>query len=192
MGVDVVVVPGPLPQIAVFARALPGLAEVVRAENRALFSLDDRVHASRPRGRCGNADLPEQTLGKSFVPADLYPRVAAVVGAEETRPGAARDELPRTPDGLPERRVDDARVFGIDRQIGRAGLVAAIEDLLPRPAAVARSEDATLRVRAVRMPMRCDVCCIVDLLVHTQLADVARGPADEVCHILDVSDGAVE
>ena len=42
--VDVVVIPGALPEIAVFARAIPGLTEVVRAKDGAVFGLDDRVH----------------------------------------------------------------------------------------------------------------------------------------------------
>src|SRR5205807_7330804 len=68
MRVDVVVVPGTLPQVTVLARALPGLAEVVRAEHGAVLGFDDRVHAARFRRGRGHADLSQQTLRQSLVP----------------------------------------------------------------------------------------------------------------------------
>src|SRR6267142_3469006 len=140
MRVDVVVVPGPLPKIAVLAASFPGLAEVVRAEDRAVRGFDDGVDASRLRGRRGDADLAEHSARKAFVPAELRPRIAAVVRAEEPAARAAGDELPWPPDRLPERRVDDPRIVRVDRQIGSTGLLAAVEDLLPCLPAVAGAE----------------------------------------------------
>src|SRR5690349_22943934 len=106
---DVVVVPGALAQVAVLTPTLPRFAEVVRAEDRAVLGLDDRVHASGLCRRRRHADLPEQSFGQPLVAADLGPGVAAVVRAEKTRSRSAGDELPGPADRLPERRVDDPR-----------------------------------------------------------------------------------
>src|SRR5438132_4662334 len=174
MRVDVVVVPGTLPQVTVLARALPGLAEVVRAEHGAVLGFDDRVHAARFRRGRGHADLSQQTLRESVVPADLGPGVAAVGGAEETRSGPAGDELPRPPDRLPESRIDDPRIVRIDRQIARPGVLVAVEHALTGLASVARSADAALGGRSARLPAGRAVRGVRILRVDADLTDVAR------------------
>ena len=57
VGVEVHVIPGAPPQLAVFAEPLPRLAAVIRAEQRAVLGLDQRPDAVRFGGRDGHADL---------------------------------------------------------------------------------------------------------------------------------------
>src|SRR5258706_14724926 len=58
--VDVVVVPGALSEVAVLTPPLPGLTEVVGAEDPTVLGLDDRVHAAGLGGGRGDTDLAEQ------------------------------------------------------------------------------------------------------------------------------------
>src|SRR4051812_14111649 len=168
-----VVVPGALPEVAVLAAALPCVSEVVGAEDPTVLGLDDRVHATRPRGRRRHSDLSKESFRHTLVAADLRPGVATVVRAEQATALAARDELPGATDRLPERGVDDPRVVGIERDINRAGDIAPVQDLLPGLAAVARAEDAALGVGAMGVTERRDVCGVRVLGVDADLADVA-------------------
>src|SRR6266545_5367165 len=113
------VVPGPLPQIAFFVRPAPRLAAVVAAEHAALVRLDNGPDAVVIAPRHGDADLPDHALGEPLVARDLLPGVAAVGGLEEPATRPAAREVPGTAPGLPERRVQDARVHRIHRQIDR-------------------------------------------------------------------------
>src|SRR5207248_1417623 len=126
----------------------------------------------RRRGRY--ADLPECSLRKPLVAADLGPGIAAIGRAEEPAPLAARDQLPGSADRLPERRVQDPWIVRIDREIDGAGSIAPIEHLLPRPATVARSEHAALGVAPVRVPECRDILGIGVARVHADPADVPR------------------
>ena len=180
MRVDVVVVPGALAQVAVLAAALPAVAEVVGAEDRAVLGLDDRVHPAGLRRGRRDADLSEQAFGQPLRARDLRPRVAAVARAEEARSRPAGDELPRPADRLPEGRVHDPRVVRVDREVARARALAPIEDALPGLAAVARAVHASLGVRAVRVPERGHVCRVRVLGMHADLRDVPRPLETEV------------
>ena len=89
---------------------------------------------------------------------ELAPRRAAVGRLEQTAARTVRRRIhaPRRTARIPERRVDGARVTRIEREIDGAEVVAPEQHLLPRRAAVARTIDAAVRVRAVRMPERGD------------------------------------
>src|SRR5207302_3056724 len=126
---------------------LPRRAGVVAEEEAAVFGFDLRVEAARVGARDGEADLAENPFRQPGVARDLGPVVAAVARLEDAAAGAAARHLPRVAVRLPQRRVDDLRVVGIENQLDRAGLVVAEQDLLPRLAAVLRPEDAALRIR---------------------------------------------
>src|SRR5262249_6743101 len=68
------------------------------------------------------------------------------------RPAAGN--VPEVAARLPEGSEKNPGIVGIHRQIDRAGIGAAIEDLLPAPAAVARTEDAALLVGAENVAQR--------------------------------------
>ncbi len=57
---DMDVVPGAPPKIALLADSLPGVATVVRTEERAIFGLDQRPDAARLGRRDRDADLTER------------------------------------------------------------------------------------------------------------------------------------
>ena len=178
--VDVVVIPGALTQVAVFGAALPVVATVVGAERRAVLGLDDHEHAPALRRRCGDADLAQQTLRKTARAADIGPGFAGVVRAEDAAARPTRDELVGTAHGLPDRRVEDARIVRVHRDVDGPGTLVAIEHALPRLAAVARAEHAALGVRSMRVPERRDVDGVGILGMDAELADVARALEPEV------------
>src|SRR5690606_20477642 len=158
VGIDVVVVPGALAQVAVLAAARPGFPVVVRAEHRAVLGLDDGPNPARLRARGSHADLADDlTLRQAGVAGDLLPGIAAVGGSPETGVLAARREEVRAAPGFPDRGVEDARVGRVHRQVDRAGLAALVQHQLPGLAAVFRAVDAALRVVAPDMAERRDV-----------------------------------
>src|SRR5829696_9354330 len=77
---------------------------------------------------------------------ELTPRGASVRRLVDAALARAADDRPRLALGAPHGRVDRARVVGLELEVHRAGAVGEVEHLLPRPAAVARAEDAALRV----------------------------------------------
>src|SRR5205823_6647349 len=110
VGEDVHVIPRPLPHLAALVDPLPGLAVVVRAQDRAVFRLDDCPDTARLGGRGGNANPAQHALGHTRLAGDLLPGVAAVGRAEEAGARPATDQFVRAVDALPEGGVDDARV----------------------------------------------------------------------------------
>src|SRR5262249_24233291 len=80
---------------------------------------------------------------------DLVPRAPAVGGSEDAalEALAAGVDRPRLALDGPHRSEQVARVLRVHREVDGAGPVADLQHLLPRPAAVLRPVDATLRVR---------------------------------------------
>ena len=99
VGEDVGVVPCALAVLTVTVRELPFLAPIVGAEQAALLSLNQGVHAARVRRR-GHADASESAFGQAFA-CQFRPRVAAVGRAIETAAGTARFHRPRFAHCLP-------------------------------------------------------------------------------------------
>jgi hypothetical protein len=75
---------------------------------------------------------------------------------------------------LPCGRVEDVRVQRIERDVVRAGALAAEQHVLPVAAAVLRPEDAALRVRPPRVTERGDEDDVGAPRMHDDAADVAR------------------
>src|SRR5205807_5475058 len=71
-------IPGPLPDLVLGARAPPGRAAVVRAEQAARVRLYERPHPIVAHGRDGEADLADDPFRKAAAPGDVLPRVPAV------------------------------------------------------------------------------------------------------------------
>src|SRR6185503_16128488 len=99
---------------AVLAEQLPALAGVVGAIESTLVCFDDRVHAFRIRRRHRNANLAHhvrQSVGEA------RPRVAAISGLPDPTPRAAAPHLPWYALLVPHRRVQDARVRRVHREL---------------------------------------------------------------------------
>src|SRR5437588_797696 len=101
ISVEVRIVPGAAPQVAVVRDLLPGLAGAHRAEERAVVIHDQRRGAIRPRRRDRHADLAEDALRQPPIARDLYPGVPTLGGLEECAPLSAADELVRIALHLP-------------------------------------------------------------------------------------------
>ena len=172
IGIDVVVVPGPLAQLAVLGAALPGATPIVAAEHRAVLRLDDRPDPVRARRRDRDPDLPQDPLRKPLGPREIGPGVAAVGGLEQPAARASAAHLIRPADRLPERREQDARVLGVDAHIDRARGIAPREHLLPGGPAVAGAEQTALGIWPVGVTERRDVDGIRIVRVDPHLADL--------------------
>src|SRR5439155_4460029 len=94
------VVPGALAEAVVAVDELPVVAAVVGAEQAALLRLDQGVDAAAVRRGDGDADLAPGPLRQAA--GQLLPGVAAVARDVQAAAGAAADELPRPPPGLPQ------------------------------------------------------------------------------------------
>ena len=141
-------------RVAVDAR--PRLARIIRSEHAGVSRLDDGKHARRTARRNADADAADAIgVPRRQARGELAPGRAAVAGLEEAavRPveGAV---FPRALPRLPQRRVDDVGVRGIEQHVDAAGVLVLVEHALEAPAAVDRSEDAALGVGSVRMAER--------------------------------------
>ena len=179
IGEHVVVVPGALAQLALGARHLPVGAAVLGTEQRTLLRLDDGPHPSRPGRGAGDADAALDALRQAGIVADLGPGVAAVGGLEDAASGPARLQDPGPADHLPQRRVQDARIGGVDAEVDGAGLCIAEQHPLPVGAAVAGAEHAALLVGPEGVAERGHVDQVRVPWMDANAADVAGvGQAD--------------
>ena len=140
---------------AVLAQQPPRLARVVGAEEPALLGLDDREDAIRVRRRHRDADLAHE-LRQPF--SETRPGVAAVGGLPDAAARAAAAHLPRQALMIPERRVQDARVRRVHRQVARAArCVHAMSTCVHVLPPSVRAEDAALRRALPAIALRGDV-----------------------------------
>ena len=144
VGEHVGVVPGPAAHVLGVVQLLPRLAAVVGTEEPAVRGLDEGPYPARPGRGYGDAYAPNDALWQAGPAGYLVPCIAAVGGAVESAAGAAAVHGPEGAPGLPHGGVEDARVVGVHRQVGRAGVLALVQDVVPGLAAVLRPEDAPL------------------------------------------------
>ena len=173
VGEDVAVVERAVDEVAAARHPLPVPAAVVGPVQPGLFRLDDGPHPLRPGRGNGDADLPLDPLGKSRLVRQVLPGVAAVAGLVQAASGAAARHVPEVAVRLPDRRVDDARVVRVHRQVDGPGPVAGEQDPLPVPAAVARAVHPALVVGAEQVAEGGDVHEVGVVRVDADLADVA-------------------
>ena len=91
-----------------------------------------------------------------------------------------RRESPRRALHVPQRRVQDARIARIHRDVDRAGGVVDEQHALPRLAAVGRAIDAARRVLAARVAHRRDEHAVGIARVDDDARDVPRVVEAEV------------
>src|SRR6266446_2789520 len=156
---------------------LPAFASVIGAIDAApRLRVHPCIHAVGIAGRDGRTDAAD-TFGftrQSF--GELPPSGATVGGFVETAPrsGVATAGRPwRTARG-PHAGEDYLRVARIEDKIHAANIFILVENLLPCLAAVERTVNATLGVRAVRMPLGCDEEAIGILGIDDDGCDLLR------------------
>ena len=125
------VVPGPAADVLGVVQPLPRVTAVVGAEEAAVLGLDERPDTARPGRGNGDAYAADYALGEAGPAGQLVPRVAAVGGAVEAAAGPAAVHRPEGAPRLPHGGVQDARIVGVHRQVGRAGVLALVQDVLP-------------------------------------------------------------
>ncbi len=172
IGVDVRVVPGPLPERPVIVYPRPSGARILRAEDTALLGLNDRPHPIRVHRRDRDADLAEGALRQARVAADLGPAVAPVGRLEKTASRTTTLHPPRHAACLPESSVNDPWVVRVEGEIDGASVLIPVEDLRPGRAAVQRPEDAAGRVGPEGVPEHRRVDDVRVGGVDAQLADL--------------------
>ena len=172
------VVPGAHHEILIAVHAVPTPAGILRAVDAAERivgrCLDIRVDAIRHRGAHRHADAPDRDIRHSGIVGELRPRFARVGALPQSALAAATAEAPRKALKAPHRRVENARIRRIHRQIDCARAVVDEEHALPRRAAIARVIDATLGVRAERVTEGGDEDVVRILRIDSHRRDLLR------------------
>ena len=121
---------------------------VFRAEDAvaAVGGGDDRPQPASPRRRSGDAD-PAEHAGRQSAFKSI-PGVAAVGRSEQPAFVAAVDQGPGLALDPPGRGVENARVEGVQLQVGGAGVGRDGKNVFPGLAAVGRAVDAPFRIAA--------------------------------------------
>ena len=169
IGEDVAVVHRAL---VVVGALLPGDAVVGAAINPALAirGLDVRVNEVRLGRSDGQTDAAELLAGKAGV--DLRPRLASIGAAMDGALRAAIDEGEEGTAALIRRRDHDVRVPRIDDHVSHAGVLADLEDLLPRLAAVGRFVKTAISTRRPERPLRGHVDDVAVFRMNDDAPDV--------------------
>src|SRR5262249_15084852 len=121
---------------------------VARAQQGALGGLDRGVDDLGVGAREGEVDAAELAPGQAVLLGAALPGAAAVVARVETGARPARLEGPGPAAELPHRGQQVLRIGGVEREVGGAGPLVDVEDLLPALAAVLGLVDAALGVLA--------------------------------------------
>src|SRR5205814_10458719 len=99
-------------------------------------------------GRNRNGNFSERRIGQSMA-GDALPCITAIIGDEDTAPGAAALASPGLDIDLPRAGKERIRIFGVHGDLGGAGVFIDEEDALPSLAAIFSAEDATLGLRSI-------------------------------------------
>ena len=151
-----------LQQVVIAVHRAPAAATVIRAIERRLLHLDQRVQATCICARHADGDLAHRALLRQSLAPSLpvraaiqaHPRVATVTRHPETTACAAGVLVPRHDVLLPAGGEEHARVGGIHRDVDDAGAVIHEQHLLPLPAPVDGAPEPTIRLRPVAMSLR--------------------------------------
>ena len=127
----------------------PGRARIVGAVESGGLGLDGRVDRARTRGGNRHRDASELSFGHAI--GDLTPGLATIGRAVETAPRPTRsEEIGRAPE-LPHRRVENARLLGIEIDVRAARVLIDLEDRLPGLPAIGRLVKTALLIGVPEM-----------------------------------------
>ena len=134
----------------------PGRARIVGSIEPGGARGDPRVHPPGIARRDADPDPTQAVRRGGKTARQRLPRGAAVGRLEQTarRAGVGVVVFPWTLARGPEHGIHDLRVRRIERQVDGACVFVFVQNLLPRPAAVAGAKHAALLVGTVRMPER--------------------------------------
>ncbi len=150
---------------------LPAPSSVGRPVEAVLLRLDEGVHDLRRRPGDPQSDAAQISLGKPVLRGEPRPAFSSVARHVQARARAARLEEPGPTPVLPHRREHDIRVVGVHDEVGGAGFLIDVQDLLPRLRSVARAKDPTLRILTPLATHRGDVG-------HLRIRRIQHDPGD--------------
>ncbi len=179
IGMDMRVIPRALAEIALVVGAAPRVAAVFGSEDAAGVGFDDRPYAVMIGGHC-DADLADHAFREAVVAGDLLPRVAAIGGLEQSGARPAARHVRRPAARLPDRRKENPRIGGVQREIHGAGGIRPEQHFLPGLAAVFGPEHAALGIRPERVAEYGDVHEVGVRGMDADRADLARVPESDV------------
>ena len=134
---------------------------------------DQHPHPPRSRGRRGDADLAQRGRGgEAEVGGDLGPARSGVVGAPQAASRSAARELPEVAVRLPQARVEDGGVAGVEGEVGGSGALVAVQHPLPARTPVGGAEHAAFGVGAEGVSERGHPHAVGVAGVDADLADV--------------------
>src|SRR4029453_1338387 len=136
--------------------------------------VDDRPHAVGLRRRQRDADAALVALREARLAAYVGPGVAAVGRLVDGGTGAGAAETPRVAAHLERGRVERVRVARIEHEVDGAGVLIAVQHLLPALAAVLGAEHAAIGIRTPAVAERRHPRDVGIGRVHLQAADLTR------------------
>src|SRR5262249_10148786 len=140
---------------------------------------DERVQNARTLAIDVDGNAAKRPLGEA-VALDLRPFLAAVGRLPEPAARAAPVHAAGATPPLVHRRVEDLIVRRIHHEIVGAGVVVALEHLLPLPAAVGRLVDAAIAARPPQTSGCGDEDGVVVPRIDHDAVDELRGPKTHV------------
>ena len=174
VGVNVRVVPGPLPELAVRIHLRPRVAPVVRAVHAAVLPgrLYQGPHAVGVRRRDRDGRLPHEPVRQPTLQA--LPRISPIDAPVDAAFLSAADHRPRLSLGPPHSGEQDPRIARVHSQVHGPGAVTDEQNPLPARPAVAGPEHSALRVRTERVSERCHESHIRVPRVNDDPPDLSR------------------
>ena len=164
---------------------LPGFPGIVRNIHAAILVGFHRcVDPARLARGDGNADAAQTVFGARQSSCQRAPVRSSVRGLKDST--ACRNErraaanFPRRDASSPEHGIDCLRARGVELQVGRAGVFVLIQNLLESLAAIGRTKNAALGVRAVRMPHGSDKKAVRIFRVNNNCSNLLRVAQSEV------------
>src|SRR5258707_652498 len=159
-------------RLLVIADQAAVLPAVLTTKELSFVGLLDRISALGFSGRARHADLSHQ-LWQPF--RELRPRIPTVGGLPDPATRSPAAHLPRQPLVIPERRIENARIGRIHRQVtGAARRVETLENQRPRPSAIDGAIDAAVARALPPVALRGDVDDVGIRRMHAHLRDLLR------------------
>ena len=128
-----------------------------------------------------NANFADESFGEARFIRNLLPTITAISRFVKAAVGSAARQFPEIAIGLPYRRVQNAGVIRIHRQINCARFFAPKQNIFPSCSAVFRAKDAALFVR----PKSVTECRHIDqigvLRMNANFADMTGFLQADVC-----------
>ena len=142
VGINAAIVPGALQQGAILVDPSPGFASILGAVHATFLVFDDGPNSIGILGRNRHPNDAIDAAGHARFIGKVFPSIAAIGAFPEFGIRAAAVHAVPIAGHVPGTGVDDARVIGVEDEVGSARLIVNVEDFFPALAPVHAAEYA--------------------------------------------------